>query len=312
MINQTTDSNMTALHSAALWGRNECITALLACPETDINVLNANNDAAIHLAVANKKQNASLSIIGDSRFSLSGTNLEKLWYYAIKYDNAAIMSKLLQDPKYSDRFGLLIPCVTKFKKNDQNQVKSTSSSDNTPLLIASRHDAGSIIELIGSKDVSSMNKVDSNGFSPLFLACWNGYKNAALALIELDKKVSDEKDEGILLFRTKHDKTSVVMAACKGGSKEILIVLTKAINKRYGNVKLQRELMKYNNEGDSALFFACKYDSHEIVEYLVSTYDYIHLKLTNRTKQTPLQVAKEHHSIKTIQQIQFIDHVQQI
>ena len=248
MINQTTTPlNMTALHIVALKGYKKCLDLLLACPEIDINVLNTDNEAPIHLAVTNRNQSASLAIFNDARFTLSSINFDKLWYYAIKYDIAAIMSKLLEAAEHSGRFSLLAPCVIQFGGSDE--VKSIENEcDDTPLLIASRHDAGSIIELIGSKDVSSMNEVDSSGFSPLFLACWNGCKNAALALIELDKKVSDEENEDILLFKTKHDKTSVAMAACKGGLKEILIVLAKAINKRYGKARLQRELMKYNNE----------------------------------------------------------------
>ena len=59
--------------------------------------------------------------------------------------------------------------------------------DNTPILIACRQNAGKIIDWIYNMDKSVINMIDSNGYSPLYVAAMRGNNDAVNALLSFDE-----------------------------------------------------------------------------------------------------------------------------
>ena len=77
---------------------------------------------------------------------------------------------------------------------------------------------------------------------------------------------------------------------------------------RYGNARLERELTRTNDDHETPLFVACKYDSHTIVEELCGA-EYesiIDVNKPDKNGLTPLMIAEQKQHNNTILVMQLI------
>lgn len=311
LINQMTkNDNSTPLHVSCQKGHLECVEALLQHNSNiDINILNKNNVAPIHLSVINGHGSISVKLLNDNRFNLSDTHMEHLWYLAIKHDQADVVNILLQ--MHPNKFNLIGSCKTDFEEKmhektaseeKTSEINYKDSEDNTPLFIAAKNNCGSIIDLIASAlDKNAINICNSSNETALYVACINGCGEAGLALLKCANMD--------IFFRDESSQNTIVMATCQGGSKDIFNQLIKQIE-NYGQGTLRNQLNEINPQtGMGPLHIACKYDSHEIVEELVkaSKKGCIDLNQVTTDGKTATMVAKQNSNNKTLLVLKLIN-----
>ena len=170
--------------------------------------------------------------------------------------------------------------------------------------MASKYDSGSIIEFILEKNDSQINRCNSNGFVPLYIACVLGNDNAVTSLLKFADKIN-------VFFKTEKDGNTIFMAACQGGNKKIIDLLTSFISQQYKGkdtkIELSHLLYRKNVNGDTPTHFACYYDSCKIIPTLANLYNEKSWQKKNKLQQTPLQVAQINKNKKTIKQLDLIE-----
>ena len=187
----------------------------------------------------------------------------------------------------------------------QASILSDIAADHTPLFVAARYDAGNVLELIGrvcrGNALFDVNSINSEGLSPLFIACMRSNEAAMNALLNCDNID--------VMIRCGVIRNSIVNAACIGGSWEILRTIARRIESDFGQKKLRRELTRPNSGGETAMYIACEHDSYEIVRNLLVTYDYI-----NDTKErkadngkTAKDIAAEKGNKMTVQELRLFE-----
>lgn len=290
MINHTTQkSHSTALHFAVQNKDFSCLSLLLEFENIDINILNFNNEAAIHLT---KNELISLQLMNYPSFRLSDENYRRLWYHSILSDQLPIVNRLLEMEHLN--LNLFQPCQTVFDSNtEKNENKNDEAdteldNDNTPLLIATKHNAVKVIEMICETDNSTVNSCDSRGFTPLYIACIMGNTRAALTLLKC--YATD------IYFEKLPEKNSILLAACEGGSCDILSDLLKRMNAEFGAKGVKEQFNHTNLNRESMLWTACAHGNDEIVKFLCSRFGkYLKLSLNQKSKtgKTPMMIAND-------------------
>ena len=293
ILNQITmGESDTALHAASRNGHYRVVELLLQQKNIDIiiNMLNNNENAAIHESIANGHDTTSNLLLNDPRSKLSKQSMEKLWYYVVKFDNVEIMKLLLDDKE--NEFNIHSPCIVTDKSDSEHNY-------NTPFLNAVWNNSANVIRLIAKQDPNVVNKTDSNGKSPLYVACEMGNSKSALALLEM-KEVD-------LLFKINDTKTSILHATCKGRSKEIFTAVTSKIRIVHGAKRLKQEMRRRNRSGDTALHIACSYNAHQIVMEMSQVFsDMIDFASKNNRGQTAIEIAQHRNYTETIEVFQLV------
>ena len=315
----------TALHAACKLGDLKCVQHLLNNKSVtiDINSLDNTNNAAIHIATYRQDFDISSMLVKDARFQLSDDNMKKLWYYSLIKDDLGVFKKLLSS------FDIFSTCkVFSFENNsntrsptaldDQNKTKNLNTYDNTPLFIVCEHNCGKIVEMIlklitgtdgakfalGEDEINKfLNSTNGQGHSPLYVACKYGSDHAALAI--LNSTFIDQID---ILFATEREGNTILHSVCEGGSKKILTKFVKILKSKSQNLeKFKQEINKVNKFGQTAIYIACKCDSHLIADALVNSWGWIDLDAKDNNGKTPLMIAKELNNQKTIQVLELIE-----
>ena len=294
MVNQTTKIEyFTALHIASQNGHTECVNLLLKLQNIDVNLVNGtNNEAPIHLALLKKYKNISKTLIDDERLKLSSIGYEKAWHCAIKTDDALVMTKLLE--RNDLNLNVLRPCITNYDTEYGDNDNDDTKGDDTPILIACNHNSGEVMKIILKIDKSTINLCNSDGHSPLYIACKRGNTDVAIPLL-----ACEDID---VYFKTQRTENSILMASCQGGSEKIFKLLTDVIQRKNGSEKLREELTIVNKHGQTALWIACRFNSYNIVELLTQNFtDYIDLDKKCNQGKTPMVIAEENGNHEVIQ-----------
>ena len=309
----------TCVHVGSKYGYLKCVQNLLDYQEVDVNILNSNGDAAIHLAVKNKHNQISLLLASDKRFALSNDNLHKLWYYSIKYDDGKMMEHISVN---NLQFDVRIPCqysgsenkLSNLKESKNNEIKDNEDdnydiNDQTPILIASRNNSASVIGfIVKNSDQNDLNEImekcDSKGRTPLYISSIMANKDAVLQLLQYDKID--------VLFKTENGKNSILMAAAQGGNIDIFKEICSMIKEKHDTKRLKYEIKHRKNEDNqSVIFIACRYNSHKIISFIGNKYNFIDFKQTNNENKTALQVAQECKNKQTVAELKLIKSYQQ-
>ena len=324
MITKKTDSrdgynSETPLHHACGNGDKLCVELLInheKCKdkmnEDLFNCVNEQGKTAVELAVMNQYFEISQILIKDSRFKMKQRQLTNLWTDCVVYDDANAMKLLYnmyrngdhdkkeekeekeKEKKNNNVFNVLTPIVSRFRSSDNNYNINRLEA---PLFIASRNNSGDVIRFVLNIDNSNVNDVDSLGYSALYIACMNGNEKATQALIECDK--TD------LFFRQMPDKNLILMGVCQGGSKTVFNIIAQAYLTKYDKNKLQRHLNRENIYGQSSIFFACKYNNHQLLRLICHEFE-INLLKKDKNGKTPKDIAKEAQHDKTVREITWI------
>ena len=290
----------TPLHVAISRNHTECVRTLLEYSkniEVIINKTDQNNLTPIELAVRKKRYKISSLLIDDDRLNISVEIRKRLWVSSIENDDSYIMAKLLELNPTNIPNSNVTDTESDIKEaNCSFDVLASCTEgklDDTPMLKASRNNAGSIIKLVLKQNDSTVNLCDSRGHTPLYISCMRGHCKAAISLIEWDK--TD-------LFFTAENENSVLMVTCESDNVNIFKALCRKIMKKHGNDRLKQELAKTNQERQSAVHIACRHNSHHIVEWLAGSkmMNFVNWNAIDNCGKTPEMVAEKHNCEATM------------
>ena len=183
-----------------------------------------------------------------------------------------------------------------FRFIDQGYIVSTYSRLMNDFFESCKNGSLEIVKKYIEKDISSINKLDNEGFSALMLACIFNKINIAEELIKNGADVNFKSDENwtALMFASFYGHYNIADFLLKNNSDTSIknnqgfdALLIALFYKREDIAKLliehKADVNTKNNDGMFPLIYACNYDNSEILKLLLYNGAYINNKNNNGT-----------------------------
>lgn len=185
----------------------------------------------------------------------------------------------------------------------RDAVDTANASGLTPLHIACAAGRVEAIDLL-LRNGASINKLDSNGRSPLIHAVIGNHLAVIMRLLDRypNLQIADRTGATALDYAKANKKESIIQVLKNAaGRKSILHVAAAAgdVARVYQMIKMGMDANALNSEGQTALWLAVKKDSLGVVTQLLKLG--ANPNLANRDGMTPLQLAEKNKNNEIIQ-----------
>ena len=317
-INISDNNQWTALHTAAYFGYNDIVDALIKRPDVNLNVRNEDGDTPLHSAAwSGREQSARLLIDAGADINISDNQQWTALHIAAHFGHSSIVGELIKAPHlnlnvrnengntplnlavYNGRAAsarLLIDAGADINIPDKYQQ--------TALHMAACNGYNDIVDALIKRPDMNLNVRNENGDTPLNVAADNGRAASARLLIDAGADIN---------IPDKYQQTALHMAACNGYN-DIVDALIKrpdmnlnvrnengdtplnvaADNGRAASARLLIDAGADINIPDkyqqTALHMAACNGYNDIVDALIKRPD-VNLNVRNENDNTPLHLA---------------------
>ena len=227
----------TVLHHCVISGCVDSVKHVVGVPECNVNQLNDEGDAPLHVACKRKDTAVVQLLVANKKCNLNIFNNEG--------DTA------LHIAAYIESNGIqIVRCLLRSGKCNLNQLNAWYE---TPLHVACKYKHSKVVEMLIANG-ADLHAVDMDGNTVFHIACHNLQFNCLRLLREHFNEVNADGDTGL------H-----IVCGMNNISKEKLPELVKFLR-----VIRDIDINKFNKNGDTPLHIACRQSDGDVVGALVA------------------------------------------